>query len=407
MKHLAKFALVLVVLLLTLAPLAACKQAAPTVQKPTVVRIGVITDATGPYAAIAGPTLDAYLDAQAYVNDTGGIDGVPIEVVVRDGAGKVDLATSMYTELVNMSPRPVMLNLIVSAYAEALHDRIAEDEIPTLSVTATSAIYPRAYTFGMYLTYADFAGLFADWLMKTWKGSAPPKVAFLTWDSTYGRAILTQEVRDYFKSKGVNLVAEEVFKMADLDVTTQLVRIRDKGADWIYSNSTATGPVVVLKGLKQLGYNVPFAGAIGFDWSCMYISTKELVEGSVAIFNFVSWDETDNPGIQKMTEYFDKASRPAKDRTVLYPLGFQNVLICKEVIGRAVKEVGWDKLSGEAIKAQLLKLKNFSALGISTITYTADRYSPSLARVYQFKDGKLLPVSDWMEAPNLLEAKYK
>jgi len=300
-----------------------------------------------------------------------------------------------------------MLFLVVSAYGEALHDRIAEDKIPTIATTSPAAIYPRGFTFGWYPLYTDYFGVYIDWLVKTWKGSQPPKIAFLTWNIAYGRSILTKEDYDYAKSKGVNIVAEEIFGATDLDVTTQLVRIKEKGADWIYSSSTANGPVVILKGLKQIGYNIPIAGNTGFDWSVASIAGKELMEGSVSTLQTVSWDETDHQGVKAMTEYFTKANRPAKDRTVLYPMGFVGVLLAQEVIGKAVASVGWDKLTGDAVKAQILKTKDFSPLGLQTFTYSESQYTPTKLRMYKWTDGKALPVSDWMDAPDLRDPKYK
>ena len=56
-------------------------------------------------------------------------------------------------------------------------------------------------------TYADLCGLFIDWLAETWKGTEKPKLAFLTWDSTYGKAVLYDEVMEYAAKKGVEVVA--------------------------------------------------------------------------------------------------------------------------------------------------------------------------------------------------------
>lgn len=374
--------------------------------KPDVIKIACIPDMTGPYAAIVGPANVAFMDGCEYVNETGGIKGVKVEPLVRDCGGKVDVGMSHYMEIKEMKPRPPVIFGVISGLGEALKMRLNEDQFPAIWVCSTEVVYPAGYTFGWYPTYADLCGLFIDWLAETWKGQGRPKLAFLTWDTTYGRAVLYDEVNEYAKKKGVDVVATELFGVRDVDVSTQLVRIRDKGADWIFTNTAGRGPVIVAKGIKELGYKVGLAGSIGLDESCLYIDPVAM-EGAITINHRVSWAEKDHPGIKVMNQYIEKNKRKETDKTIMYPMGFAGALLAKEVIGRAVDKVGWDKLSGAAIKAELENLKDFSPLDIAYFSYGPTRRSPSKAKVFQAKGKDLLPITGWRECPDLRPAKYK
>lgn len=377
-------------------------------KKPKVIRLAYLGDNSGPYAPQTAACLASFMDAIQYINEEkGGIKGVRVEPVIRDSGGKLDVSISHYMEIREMKPKPLFLMGSVSGEGEALRERLAEDEIPAMWVTGTPAIYPAAYTFGLYPLYQDMFGLFVDWLAETWKGPGHPKVAFLTWDSTFGRAVLTDEAHAYAKKKGVEIVATELFGLRDVDVTTQLVRIRSKGADWIYTNTAGNGPPSIMRCAHDMGYKINLAGCgPGMEWGAIRIGGK-FMEGAVPIMPFASWDEADHPGVKVMAKYFKMNKRDPAYRTVMYPLSFPFVLTAADAISRAVDEVGWEKLDGKAVKAQVEKLRDFAPLGITYWTFTPTRRTPSKAYIGMMKDGKIQPVTGWRECPDLRPAKYK
>lgn len=392
--------------ILTISAMFIWSTAAAQSGKPDKILYGCIPDMTGPYAAIVGPAYAAFTDAAEYVNETGGIRGVPMEVVVRDSAGKVDVGINIYMQFKEMKPRPAMLYGVVSGIGEAIKDRLNEDHIPAMWVCSTEVIYPAMYTFGAYPTYADLCGLFIDWLAENSKGKEPPRLAFLTWDTTYGKAVLYKEVMDYAKSKGVEVVASELYGVRDVDLTSQLTRIRAKKADWIFTNTAGSGPVMVAKALREMGYKARLAGSIGLDDSCLYID-KDAFEGAVTVHPFANWVETDNKGIQLMNKYFDKNKRNPNYRTIMYPMGFTGVLVFKEAVERIVDKQGWDKVTGPNIKAELEKMQDFNANDIAVFSYAPKRHSPNLAKVFEVKNGKWMPVTGLKECPDLRPEKYK
>ncbi len=374
--------------------------------KPEKLIYASIPDMTGPYAAIVGPAYAAFQDAAEYVNSTGGIRGVPVEVVVRDSAGKVDLGVNVYMQFREMNPRPAMIYGVVSGIGEAIKERLNEDKIPAMWVCSTEVIYPAMYTFGAYPTYADLCGMFIDWLKDNWKEQRAPRMAFLTWDTTYGKSVLQPEVMEYAKSKGVEIVATELYGVRDVDLTSQLTRIRAKNPDWIFTNTAGSGPVQVAKAVAEMGLKVGIAGSIGLDDSCLYIA-KDVLEGAVTIHPFANWSETNNKGIQLMNSYIEKNKRKPTYRTIMYPMGFTGMLVFKEVVERIVDKQGWNKVDGPTIKAELEKMTDFNALDIAVFSYTASRHSPLKARVFQVKGGKWVPISELRDCPDLRPAKFR
>ena len=60
-------------------------------------------------------------------------------------------------------------------------------------------------------------------------------------------------MRDYTASKGVEIVCEDVSKMRESDVSTQMTVIKGKGANWVCDNPLAHGPNVVHGAAATLG----------------------------------------------------------------------------------------------------------------------------------------------------------
>jgi len=58
-------------------------------------------------------------------------------------------------------------------------------------------------------------------------------------------------------------------------------------------------------------------------------------------------------------------------------------------------------------RANLLKRKTSNSPGQSILNYSADKPETNWARMVEFKDGKVLPITDWQKAPDLRSTKYK
>ena len=426
-KGLYKLGMGILVLLMVLLPLLACAPPAPPppppVTKPDKVVFHHFGDLSGPYAAITAPIVAGVNDLCVYYNtEKGGIDGVKVDQVFRDTGGKLDAALAAYSAFKESKPYPILVMLYGSAEGEALRDRFVEDKIACFTNSPSpTCMYPPGYEFSSIPSYTDSMGAFIDWVTSDWskKTGQPVKLAILTWDSTFGKAIMVDEVRNYAKSKGVEIVYEGVYGMRDLDVSTQMTTIKDKGANWVYNNTLAHGPKVVLgaaEALKVLNHNLYDAaagtlhvasGPWGMDESCLLLAGPALSEGMVGPRSFASWSETDNPGVKLVVSIADKNNRQAKERVMGYLGVIAGVNMCFDAIGKAAKAVGWDKLNGTAIKDQFIKMNNYDSMGITKYTYTTTKPESTSTRIFKAEGGKLLPVTGWVTCPDLKPATAK
>jgi len=368
-------------------------------------------DVTGPLAAITTPLVSGFDDGVKYLNKTGGIRGAQVLLEMSDTASQVDRAILGYNRF--REKKPLVLQMYGSGETEALKARLAEDKIPVLTAGVSSkGSYPPGYVFAVVPIYTDQFGLFIDWLVLNWdkvkpakgQGLDSPKIALVTWDSAFGRDVLTAETRAYAERKGVKIVGQELFTPGAPDVTTQILAAKKAGANVIYTNTLAHGPAQILKDTVSLGVREEFLIA-GCNWTLdlsMLGLAREAAEGFYGVFPNHWWDDADHPGVKIIQAEFAANNRKPAERAVGYLLAFSFVEAMKQYIEKTIDRVGFEGLTGAAVYETIVATGELKAMqGVTALDYNKDRRAPSKARIVQVQKGKFVYLTDWMTAPDL------
>ncbi|MFQ6016161.1 MAG: ABC transporter substrate-binding protein [Anaerolineae bacterium] len=374
-------------------------------------------DQTGPYGPITAPMIDGVNDAVGYLNSIGGIRGATVRIVWADTAGKIEESVSIYNRFREADPKPILMFTYSSPETEALRDRYEEDKIPVLSAgMSTPALYPPAYAFGIVPLYVDQFGLMVDWLTENWATVKPAnagdtiKMAFVTWPGAFGEATDTPETRAYAEAKGWEIVGKEIFMPGATDVTTQLLAAQAAGANVIWTNTLATGPAQILKDIAALGLGDDML-VTGVNWaldSTVIFLAGDAAEGMIAPVPFRWWNETDHPGIQILHQQFAANERPAAYMNLAYLMTFTNVDMARQVIEKAIDDVGFANLNGEAVYNALQTIGRVEALkGVMTYNYDAKTRSTNQMRIGKVEGGQIVFITDWLTTPNLLPEEFK
>lgn len=377
--------------------------------KPEVINVAPILDLTGPYAPITGPMGPGYKDAFNYINDElNGVKGVKINLLLRDYAGKMNVALSMYNEIINITPKPLFTLAGSSPLAAALRERYRDDGIIGFCPTSVDSIYPVENSFGAYPLYAELTAIGLKYVMDNWKEKRPMKMGIITWDTGYGKAILYDEFYDYCKSIGIDIVGTELFGIKEQDVTSQLVRLKEKNPDWLLTNTCAHGPVVIKKALKVMGWKVPVVNNHGSDWGVIGMA-PELFVGDITVLPSKGFDQKDEPSIKKIIKYFNLNSRTERDRSIFYLIGWIMALTKHESMIRVVDKYGWDGLNVNNLKETLHNMKDFKPLeGLTEVTYSAKRPTMRKGIVCRIGDNSVFtPLTGFVETPDLRPAQYR
>ena len=401
LKRLKKMGIAILVLTVAAVLWFTVGPAAPVEEK-QVVKIGFIGPLTGAGAAVVQHGFRNQIDYLRYFEEVGvpGLTlppGITIELLWADCAYEVPRAIGAYNRFVE---RDVAFSWICNpAVSEALMPRLEKDEMPIMALGVTEAIvYPPGWIFSIFPNGSEYFAVVADWIMENWQEERPPRVAFIGPDTTYGTAPVMMGTA-YAKSIGIEMLPMEFVPPVPLDTIPQLLRLNERGADYVYHTSTWSMALPIMRDAERLGITdkIRFGG-----WeNSQAISLLELgpaVEGYFAPRAF-PWYEEVPFFIDMNMKYRGKIDTEGDGVATLV---YMSVPI--EAMRIAIEEVGYENLDGRAVKEVMYSIKDFDPHGIGRpVTYTREdhRGTPAL-RIYEVQGGKVVPVTDWRDAPMLV-----
>ena len=410
---------ILVVLLACAVPKAAepTPTTAPKVKAP--IKITVLGDLSGPYAAILKPWSNGMADTVKLYNSKGGLDGHQVNLTFLDHSNDVKKALGLYSSMVTGSDKPLIYIGVSSTVDMALKEKIAEDQIVEVTTGAASpAFVPVGWIFGYAPPYASMMGGFTDWMLKDWKTSAthdgPPRLAYLAWDIAFGKACDTSETQAYLKSKGVEVVAREWTPVAPVSVSENMLRIRDAKADWVVSFVQSQYNSVVFRDAFNLSMTPPnvryaaiYTGVDALLYSLVPKETEVIKPVSIGAFqNFFDKNDT---LVQKYEEMFTQNNRTQTDRSAYCGSG-RALGVAVSMMQEALKTTEFDKLNGAAVYKAAQTMNGVDVdkpvFGVSgyVVSYSSTKRAPD--KMYLGQAGSqaqgILPITSWFDAPDLL-----
>ncbi|MFH1479755.1 MAG: ABC transporter substrate-binding protein [Pseudomonadota bacterium] len=380
--------------------------------KEGIIHMGSMTGMTGAYAGLGTWQMWGAMDRINYQNDElGGIEGHKIEHLWADMKTDVATCISLYKRWSKEKPKPVEISVGHSSAIHALKPDFEKDEI--LSVTwnwNVPQIVPAGWLYWPMPGYADSMVAFGRWLKENWDYSKKgvPKVGYLRWDHPYGfsQAIIGNK---YCEQQGwLKKIGEEIVPMGALNVTTQLTRLAAKNPDFIVT-SVLSSMSVALKDAKKMGLldKIQFVAAV-YDTGRPYLKAAgEAAEGVLGIFGCAFTNETTLPGISLMTKVFQKYHAPKTEieDEFSYIVGWLISDTTIEATKRAIKKVGYEKMTNKDVKAAIESIKDYDTGGIThPLTFgegSEGRRGNKYSRICKAEKGAWKVISPWYEVPFL------
>jgi branched-chain amino acid transport system substrate-binding protein len=216
------------------------------------LRVGSILSVTGP-AAFLGEDMKAGLQlAVDEINAGGGINGRKIAWTFYDAESQTQNALTETRRLISQDRVEVIVSGgNMSGIALAMAPLAEQASLPFISSEGAAAIVSpvkeRHWVFKSTVDDADVLERIADYFDK----KQIKKIALLADTSGFGQGAAAQ-LKIIGPKRGLDVIYES-FGPADTDMTPQLTRIRDAGADAIVCWTVTPAGVVFLKQALQLG----------------------------------------------------------------------------------------------------------------------------------------------------------
>lgn len=229
------------------------------------IRIGVSGPFTGGSSPMGISMRDGIRAAVDEINAAGGLLGRPVRLIERDDEARNERGAQIAQELVGKEKVVAAIGIVNTGVALASQRFYQEARIPMITAVATGSIvtrqflppqYPDNFIFRMAASDTIQAAMIVEEAVERRKFR---KVAILADSTNYGQ-LGREDLERALEKRGVRPVAVEKFNIRDIDMTRQLMRAREAGAEVLLLYGIGPELAQIANGAAKLGWPVPIIG---------------------------------------------------------------------------------------------------------------------------------------------------
>jgi len=358
------------------------------------IKVGAVLNLTGPASSWGQFHAKGHSDYFRYVNEVkGGVYGNKINLTIVDHAYKVPEAVKYVTKFCTSDKMDIIATWDAGSGIMA-KPIIQKYQIPCINYSTYQGILqpPVDYAYLPYGAYDMDSYAVLEYIRAIHKGSGAPKVGLLTYNNTYGKSIHAPS-QEYAKKYGVNIVGIEEFPPSSVDLNTELLRLKGKGAEYIFMQCLPSAILTALKSADRVNYKGLFFGT----WTSTDPDFFKRGQGLIRDRMFMQFpaglpgDQT--PGMELLEDLWKRYKTVTK-----FDASYWEGVVIASIMERAFERAyeKFKKIDSQTINQALetFRNENFGGL-VPDITYTSTDHGGSwTARIVKInEDQTFTPVS--------------
>lgn len=319
------------------------------------IKIGVDGPFTGGSSSMGVSMRDGVRMAVEEINKAGGVMGRPLQLVERDDEAKNERGVQIAQELINKEKVVATVGFINTGVALASQRFYQEARIPVMNNVATGSLVthqfddqPENYIFRNAAHDSIQAPMIVEEAI-TRRGFK--KVAILADSTNYGQ-LGRADLEKALEAKGIKPVTTEKFNIKDVDMTPQLLKAKEAGAEAILTYGIGPELAQIANGMTKLGWKVPMIGSWTLSMANYIDNAGPGGEGARMPQTFIQ--EPTTPKRQSFIVNYLKTFNPKNSRIdspVSAAQGYDSIYLLAAAIQQA------NSTDGPKIKAALEDLK--------------------------------------------------
>ena len=319
------------------------------------IKIGVAGPFTGGSSSMGVSMRDGVRLATEEINKSGGVLGRQLQLIERDDEAKNERGVQIAQELINKEKVTAVVGYINTGVALASQRFFQEAKIPVMNNVATGSLVthqfddqPENYIFRNAAHDSIQAPMIVEEAI-TRRGFK--KVAILADSTNYGQ-LGRADLEKALEAKGIKPVAVEKFNIKDVDMTAQLLKAKEAGAEAVLTYGIGPELAQVANGMTKLGWKVPMVGSWTLSMANYIDNAGPGGEGARMPQTFIQ--EPTTPKRQSFIINYLKTFNPKNariDSPVSAAQGYDSVYL----LAAAIKQA--NSTEGPKIKAALEDLK--------------------------------------------------
>ena len=230
------------------------------------IKIGVSGPYTGGSSSMGVSMRDGVRLAAEEINKAGGVLGKKIQLIERDDEAKNERGVQIAQELINKEQVVATVGFINTGVAQAAQRFYQEAKIPVMNNVATGSILTQQFKAPDYTENYIFRNAAHDSIQAPMIVEEAvvkrgfKKVAILADSTNYGQLGLA-DLEKALGAKNMKPVAVEKFNIKDIDMTAQLLKAKEAGAEVILTYGIGPELAQIANGMTKLGWKVPMIGS--------------------------------------------------------------------------------------------------------------------------------------------------
>jgi len=225
------------------------------------VKVGAILAVTGGASFLGAPeskTLEMLVEK---ANAAGGIDGHPVELIIKDSQASAEKAISFAKQLIEEERVLAIIGPSTSGESMAIKDLCQEAEMILLSCAAAETIVDPVAQYVFKTPQKDSYA--AIWIFKTMQQMGISKIGVVAGNTGFGNGGKAQ-LEKYAPEHGIEIAIAEVYDGAATDLTGVLTKLKAQDVEAVVNWSIVPAQSIIPKNMRQLGMDVPLFQSHGF-----------------------------------------------------------------------------------------------------------------------------------------------
>ena len=360
--------------------------------KPKSYKIGVNLELTGAASVWGVPQKNAVEMLVEEINQKGGINGVPIELVVYDNESSETQSLVVTKKLVEQNQVLAVIGGGTTPTTMPLVPYMNQQKIALVSVGSGDAIVEpvkdRKWIFKTPSNNNDISQSIASFLKKKGKTN----VAFMSMNNAYGESG-KKSFEAVTKEYGINIIANEKFGAGDKDMKPQLTTIKAKNPDAIVVWAIPPSASIVNRNFWELKMDslLIYSAGAGAN-SFVELAGTDAAEGTyiasgkVWISDRLTDSDPQKALISKYVKDFE-----SKFNTGVSPIdgmAYDTMLLLSKAM-----EMAGNQVNRETIQTNMEKIQNMAGTtGIFNLSPEDHQgLKPEDVIILQVKDGRWIP----------------
>jgi branched-chain amino acid transport system substrate-binding protein len=304
--------------LLGAAALSALPLAGARAQKPGPVTVGVITDASGPYADSGGR--GSLIAARMAVADFGGpVLGAPAQIKFGDSENKPDVAAALARDWFDKGGVDAVTDLPVTPVALAVQEVAKEKERTVMITAAAINEFTSKLCSPISTHWADDVHAMTTMTAKQVVKDGGESWYFITVDFSFGKA-LQAAAGAVVAANGGKVLGQAYFPIGNTDFASQLLAAQSSGAKVIGLAAVGGDQVNALKQAAEFGLTrgngKTLAGFLIYITDIHALGLQ--VAQGLALTSGFYWDQTDASRAFAKRFFAEHKAMPTRNQASVY-----------------------------------------------------------------------------------------